>query len=96
MGRRDDRLEIVERQIDLAADHGFAFFAFCWYWHGTQKEVDADPKHTGLELFLKARNNRRMKFCLLVANHQGYLIGDAQNWKQAAEYWMPYLTHPCT
>ena len=93
-GWRDDQLEIMERQIDLAADHGLAFFAFCWYWHATQKEVDADPKHTGLELFLQARNNRRMKFCLLVANHQGYLIGDAQNWKQAADYWMPYLTHP--
>ena len=93
-GWRDDRLDIMERQIDLAADHGLAFFAFCWYWHATQKDVDADPKHTGLELFLKARNNRRMKFCLLVANHQGYLIGDAQNWKQAADYWMPYLTHP--
>ncbi len=93
-GWRDDRLDIMERQIDLAADHGLAFFAFCWYWHGTQKDVDADPKHTGLQLFLQARNNRRMKFCLLVANHQGYLIGDAQNWKQAADYWMPYLTHP--
>ena len=31
-GWRDDRLEIMERQIDLAADNGIAFFAFCWYW----------------------------------------------------------------
>ncbi len=91
-GWRDDRQEIVERQIDLAADHGIAFFAFCWYWHPTQQQIDEDPKHTGLNLFLKARNKDRMKYCLLVANHEGFLIGNAENWRQAAERWMPYLT----
>jgi len=30
-GWRDDSLKIVERQIDLAAHHGIAFFAFCWH-----------------------------------------------------------------
>ncbi len=91
-GWRDDRQEIVEQQIDLAADHGIAFFAFCWYWHPTQQQIDEDPKHTGLNLFLKARNKDRMKYCLLVANHQGFLIGNAENWRRAAERWMPYLT----
>ncbi len=90
-GWRDDRLEIVEQQIDLAADHGIAFFAFCWYWHPTQQQIDEDPKHTGLNLFLKARNKDRMKYCLLVANHEGFLIGEAENWRRAAERWMPYL-----
>ena len=91
-GWRDDRLEVMEQQIDLAADHGIAFFAFCWYWHPTQEQIDEDPKHTGLKLFLKARNSDRMKFCLLVANHEGFLIGNTENWKKAAEGWMPYLT----
>lgn len=91
-GWRDDRQEIVEQQIDLAADHGIAFFAFCWYWHPTQQQIDEDPKHTGLNLFLKARNKDRMKYCLLVANHEGFLIGNAENWTRAAERWMPYLT----
>jgi hypothetical protein len=91
-GWRDDRQEIVEQQIDLAADHGITFFAFCWYWHPTQQQIDEDPKHTGLNLFLKARNKERMKYCLLVANHAGFLIGNAENWRKAAERWMPYLT----
>ena len=52
---------------------------------------DEDPKHTGLNLFLKARNKDRMKYCLLVANHEGFLIGSAENWTRAAEGWMPYL-----
>jgi len=92
-GWRDDRLEIMERQIDLAADHGIAFFAICWYFRPTRKQVDEDPLHTGLNLFLKAKNNHRLKFCLLVANHQGAYIGSPGNWTLAAEYWMPYLTH---
>lgn len=91
-GWRDDRLETVEQQIDLAADHGIAFFAFCWYWHPTQEQIDEDPKHTGLNLFLRARNSDRMKFCLLVANHEGFLIGSTENWRKAAEGWMPYFT----
>jgi len=90
-GWRDDRPEIVEQQIDLAADHGIAFFAFCWYRHPTPEQIRDDPKHTGLHLFLKARNKDRMKYCLLIANHEGFLIGSAENWTRAAEGWMPYF-----
>jgi hypothetical protein len=35
-----------------------------------------------------------MKFCLLVANHQGFEIKGTASWKQAADFWMPYLKHP--
>lgn len=98
-GWRDDSLAIMERQIDLAADNGLAFFAFCWYWRDDGRAINKqaikdDPLHTGLELYLKAKNNRRLKFCLLVANHGGAEIKGAENWKQAAEFWMPYLKHP--
>lgn len=92
-GWRDDSLEIMERQIDAAADHGLAFFAFDWYFHQTEKEVKGDPLHTGLELFLKARNNGRMKFCLLAANHAPFDIRGEEGWKKAAAYWMPLFTH---
>ena len=43
-GWRDDRLEIMERQIDLAADHGIAFFAFCWYWNKDPAKVEKRPE----------------------------------------------------
>ncbi len=93
-GWRDDRLEVMERQIDLAADHAVGFFAFCWYWHPKQEQIDNDPKHTGLRLFLQAKNNHRMQFCLLVANHAGYLITTPENWRKAAQLWLPYWKHP--
>jgi hypothetical protein len=95
-GWRDDSLEIMERQIDLAADHGLKFFAFCWYWHDNaaginEDAIRKDPKHTGLELFLKAKNRDRMKFCLLIANHAGFEIRGRENWKRAGEFWLPYF-----
>lgn len=93
-GWRDDSLTVMERQIDLAADHGIAFFAICWYWNADPQKVAQDPKHTGLQLFLKAKNNHRLKFCLLVANHAGFLLRDADQWQKAAEGWLPYLKHP--
>jgi hypothetical protein len=98
-GWRDDSQEVMERQIDLAADHGLAYFAFCWYWHDNGKPINAkaiteDSKHLSMELFLKARNSKRMKFCLLIANHAGHEIKGTEAWKQAADFWMPYLKHP--
>ncbi|MBN2376496.1 MAG: glycoside hydrolase family 99-like domain-containing protein [Sedimentisphaerales bacterium] len=98
-GWRDDTAAIMEQQIDLAADHGLSFFAFCWYWHDNgkainKKAIKEDSKHKGLELYLKASNNRRLKFCLLVANHGGYEIKGTEHWKEAADFWMPYLKHP--
>jgi hypothetical protein len=72
---------------------------FCWYWRDDGRAINrqaiaSDPLHTSLGLYLKARNNRRLKFCLLVANHQGAEIKGAENWRQAAEFWTPYFRHP--
>ncbi len=98
-GWRDDSLPIMEQQIDLAADHGLEWFAFCWYWHDNGKPInraaiESDPKHAGLNLYLKAKNNPRLKFCLLVANHAGFEIQGPQQWKAATEFWLPYFKHP--
>jgi hypothetical protein len=98
-GWKEDTVEIMEQQIDLAADHGMTYFAFDWYWFDNGQAINAQkikesPLHAGLELYLRARNNHRLKFCLLVANHQGYEIKGTDAWKQAADYWMPYFKHP--
>lgn len=98
-GWRDDTPELMERQIDLAADHGLAFFSFCWYWHDNKgpinvKAIEEDSKHLPMRLFMQARNNSRMEFCLLVANHGGFEIVGLEAWKQAADYWMALFKHP--
>lgn len=99
-GWRDDSPELMERQINLAADHGISYFSFCWYWANNKgpinpTAIENDSKHLPMRLFMEARNNKRMEFCLLVANHSGFEIIGTEAWKQAADYWIAnYFKHP--
>lgn len=90
-GWRDDSLEIMERQIDIAAENGIDFFAFCWYWADdmgafNEKAVKSKPAHISLDLFLKAKNKNKMKFCIMIANHDGARIQGEENWRRAVDY----------
>ncbi len=90
-GWRDDSLPIVEQQIDCAADHGLAFFAFDWYWpEGADKH---SALNTGLELYLQATNKQRLQFCLMVANHGGFRIGPA-DWDALTDTWVRLFKEP--
>lgn len=56
---------VMEMQINAAADHGVNIFIYDWYWY---------DKHSFLENclndgYLRARNNDRVKFYLMWANH---------------------------
>ncbi len=98
-GWRDDSLSIMEKQIDLAADNGIEFFAFCWYWRDTNGPINPEAienlyLHTSLNLYMKAKNKDKIKFCLLVANHKGAEITGSDNWEKATEYWMKYFKDP--
>jgi len=97
-GWRDDAQEIMEQQIDLAANNGISHFTFCWYWSDNAAAINEEAirnnsRNTALELFLKAKNSHRMKFSLLIANHQGNEIIGTQNWIDLGKYLMPYLKH---
>lgn len=83
-----DTVENMELQIDIAADNGMAYFAYDWYYpqNGTFSRMN-----DAVDRFLKSKNRDRMKFCLLVANHQGGLIY-RDKWEHAVELFMPYLT----
>lgn len=99
-GWRDDTPELMERQIALAADHGITHFSFCWYWHDNKGPINVggieeDSKHLPMRLFMGAKNNDRMEFSLLVANHRGAEILGPDAWRQAADYWIAnYFKHP--
>jgi hypothetical protein len=96
-GWRNDDLSIMEQQLDIAADHGVDFFAFCWYWHRDDKTytpegIASDSKHTSLGLYMQAPNKQRVKFCLLIANHDPLAIKGLDAWKIAIDdHWIPYL-----
>lgn len=54
------------KEIDLAADHGIDVFIYDWYWYANTGRYLQEGLEHG---FLKAPNNKRMKFALMWANH---------------------------
>ncbi len=98
-GWRDDAPGVMEKQIDLAADNGVAFFSFCWYWEDDNGPINIPlleslPRNQGLNMFLNAKNNNRVEFCLMVANFNKWNIVGTDAWKQAADYWIKLFKHP--
>ena len=98
-GWRNDTPEIMERQIDLAADHGVDFFLFCWYWRDNRGSINPNAienlsLHKSMELYLTAKNKKRLKYCLLVANHGGSEILGPDHWSDAVKYWAKYFKDP--
>ncbi len=90
-GWYDDTVEIMHKQIDFCADHGIAFWAFDWYYpEGTDKTT---PVNGALDLYLKAPNRQRLKFCLLVANHGGFSIGP-KDWDACCQRWIELFRQP--
>ena len=71
----DDDPAVVERWIDTALAHGVNTFIYDWYWfhHYPFLEGALDDG------FLKARNNRKMNFFIMYANHE------------VTRYWNPYI-----
>jgi len=90
-GWKDDTVEIMQKQIDYCADHGIAFCAFDWYYPEGMNKTTA--LNNALDLYLKAPNCQRLKFCLLVANHKGFRIGP-KDWDACCERWIELFRKP--
>ncbi len=56
---------VMEMEINAAADHGVNVFIYDWYWFDRRPFLE-NCLNDG---FLKAKNNSRMKFYLMWANH---------------------------
>lgn len=61
----DNNPQVMEKWIDVATDHGINAFVFDWYWY------DGGPflESTLNDGFLKAKNNSKMQFYIMWANH---------------------------
>ena len=56
---------VMEMQIDAAADHGVNVFIYDWYWYDRRPFLEQCLNNG----YLGARNNHRVKFYLMWANH---------------------------
>jgi hypothetical protein len=59
----DNDPKVVEKWIDVATDHGINVFVYDWYEEGPFLESAFNDG------FLKARNNDKMQFYVMWANH---------------------------
>jgi hypothetical protein len=66
---------VAEMEINAAADHGVNVFIFDWYWYDGMSFLEGHLN----EGYLKARNNDRVKFYLMWANHDVNHIWDKRN-----------------
>jgi hypothetical protein len=58
---------VMEMEINAAADHGVNVFIYDWYWYDRRPYLESCLN----DGYLKARNNDRVKFYLMWANHGG-------------------------
>lgn len=63
---------VMERKIDAAADHGVNVFIFDWYWYENQAFLEQALSRG----FVGAKNNDRIKFFVMWANHNATTLWD--------------------
>jgi hypothetical protein len=61
----DNDPKVVEKWIDTATDHGVNVFIYDWYWYEEGPYLESAQN----EGFLKAKNNFKMQFYIMWANH---------------------------
>ena len=66
---------VMQMQIDAAADHGVNVFIYDWYWYDRMPFLEGCLN----DGYLKAKNNHRVKFYLMWANHDVNLAWDKRN-----------------
>ncbi len=79
--------EIIQKQINAAAEANIDFFSFCWYDSDSSKRNLEEPRNNALRLFTNTMDKKGLKFNLLVANHFGYLIGPS-DWERVIKIWI--------
>ncbi|KAA6335825.1 hypothetical protein EZS27_015975 [termite gut metagenome] len=61
----DDDPQVVEKWIDVATAHGVNVFVYDWYWYDESPYLESALNNG----FLKAKNNEKMQFYIMWANH---------------------------
>jgi len=66
---------VMEMEIEAATDHGVNVFIYDWYWYDRRPFLE-NCLNDG---FLKAKNNDKIKFYLMWANHDAMYLWDKRN-----------------
>ena len=63
---------VMEMEIEAAVDHGVNVFIYDWYWYDNRPFLEQCLDNG----FLKAKNNNKMKFFIMWANHDANTLWD--------------------
>jgi len=74
---------VMEMEIQAAVDHGVNVFIYDWYWYDNKPFLEQCLD----DGFLKAKNNRKMKFYLMWANHTATSMWDKRISDMRAPVW---------
>jgi hypothetical protein len=74
---------VMEMQINAAADHGVNVFIYDWYWYDDRPFLE-NCLNDG---YLKAKNNDRVQFYLMWANHTATTLWDIRNSSSNTPIW---------
>lgn len=67
--------QVMEMQIEAAIEHGVNTFIYDWYWYDKRPFLE-NCLNDG---FLQAKNNHKMKFYIMWANHNATYLWDKRN-----------------
>lgn len=82
---------VMQKQIDLAADYGISFFCFDWFFPNSRLyTIATNPTNRALKFYLDAPNKNRIKFSLLVVNTGGQTIRP-KDWNKCVAAWIDIL-----
>lgn len=82
--------KVMEKKISNALKYGVNTFIYDWYWYDGRPFLE-DGLNNG---FLKAKNNRKMKFYLMWANHDHNSYLDPSNPDKSKVYWQGEVDRP--
>jgi hypothetical protein len=74
---------VMEMEIEAAVSHGVNVFIYDWYWYDDRPFLE-NCLNDG---FLKAKNNQKMKFYIMWANHDATTVWDKRNSGNEQRVW---------
>lgn len=99
-GWRDDTDKIMKKQINLASKNGIDCFFFDWYWSDNKSSINEkaifnNSLHDCISRYMRAKNNKKLKFAMMIANHGGAEIKGMNNWLALVDFMSKaYFNHP--
>lgn len=83
----EEDIKVAEQHIEWASQYGVTFFAYDWYWSG-----NATYLNHAIDNFLRASNNKKLKFSLLWANHSE-VPKNLKEFDGMVDYWVGHYFH---